>query len=121
MVKVAAGHTTAFVFHILRMGAIAFAVMLSLGTPIATAADTCGTPENPAADSLRYVEYFLSKPQDSAGCAVKVVDGHIVVQAPTSNMPRLRHRPGSAHTSPARSPSDTARSGAVHQAGQSCL
>lgn len=85
MVKAAAGHAHACARHIPRMGAIAFALMLPLGVPMATAADTCGTPDNPAPDSLRYVEYFLSRPQDTPGCAVKVIDGHIVVQAPTSN------------------------------------
>ena len=85
MVKAAAGHAHACARHIPRMGAIAFALMLPLGVPMATAADTCGTPDNPAPDSLRYVEYFLSRPQDTPGCAAKVIDGHIVVQAPTSN------------------------------------
>jgi hypothetical protein len=48
---------------------------------IATAADIC----DPKRDNLRYVQYFLSRPQDTPGCALKVVNGDIVADAPTSN------------------------------------
>jgi hypothetical protein len=85
MAKAAADHAKGCAPSIFRTCAVVVAVVLPLGAPMATAADTCGTPDNQARDSLQYVEYFLSRPQDVVGCAVKVVDGHVVVQAPTSN------------------------------------
>jgi hypothetical protein len=60
-----------------------------LGVPLAAAvalgAETCGTQPNEARDSLKYVQYLLSRPQDTPGCAIKVESGHLVVQSPTTN------------------------------------
>ncbi len=47
--------------------------------------ETCGTPPNTAGNNIRYVSYFLSKPQDAGQCEMKVIDGRIVVSAPASN------------------------------------
>ena len=65
--------------------ALAIAV---LATPLSislAAADTCGTPPNTASDELKFVQYFLSRPQDAAACAMQIVNGHLVPQSPITN------------------------------------
>ncbi len=65
------------------------AAALALSSALSSAAlagdQVCGTPPNTAGNNIRYVSYFLSKPQDAASCSMKVVDGRIVVQAPATN------------------------------------
>ena len=60
-----------------------------LATPIciamAAAAATCGEGADAAPDNLRFVQYFLSRIQDAPACAMRVVDGRMVVQSPTTN------------------------------------
>jgi hypothetical protein len=60
---------------------LAFPAAISL----AAAADVCGTPPNTGRDSLKFVQYMLSKPQDVPGCAMQVANGRVVPQAPNSN------------------------------------
>ena len=43
----------------------------------------CGADTEP--DFLPYVQYFLSRPQDAPACAMRVVNGRLVIQPPTSN------------------------------------
>ena len=59
--------------------------LLPLCFSVATAADTCGTGPNAARDNLKFVQYFLSRPQDAPGCAMQVVNGQIVIQSPNTN------------------------------------
>jgi hypothetical protein len=61
------------------------AVTLPLTASLAVAADTCGTQPNVGRDSLKFAQYFLSKPQDAPGCAMEVVNGHIAIKSPTTN------------------------------------
>ena len=61
----------------------------ALATPLfalpVVAADSCGEGPAAAPDNLRFVQYFLSRPQDAPACAMAVVNGRLVVQAPTTN------------------------------------
>ncbi len=59
----------------------ALAVALAVASPVKAAEGVCKKRDN----NIRWVSYLMSKPQDAAQCAMKVVDGKIVVQAPTSN------------------------------------
>ena len=68
-----------------RMAAATLAFSFALSSPVLAADQVCGKPPNTAGNNIRYVTYFLSKPQDAAQCSMKVVDGRIVVQQPTSN------------------------------------
>jgi hypothetical protein len=52
---------------------------------LAYAADMCGTDPNVASDHLKFVQYFLSRPQDAPGCSMQVANGHLVVPGPTTN------------------------------------
>ncbi len=51
--------------------------------PAAWSADICTTSQAP--DSLKYVQYFLSRVQDQPGCAMHVVEGRLVAQQPVTN------------------------------------
>jgi hypothetical protein len=51
--------------------------------PMTRADDLCATRNTP--DNLKYVQYFQSRVQDAAGCAMRVVDGRIVVDQPVTN------------------------------------
>src|SRR4051794_38774427 len=68
-----------------RRSAVVLAIGGLLVAPAEAAAPTCGTDPNTASDNLRFVQYFLSRPQDAAGCAMEVADGRIVVKAPVTN------------------------------------
>ncbi|EJN14287.1 hypothetical protein PMI42_02134 [Bradyrhizobium sp. YR681] len=59
-------------------------IMMSLVTAqSALAADICTTSQTP--DSLRWVQYYLSRPQDAPGCAMRVENGMLIAVPPVSN------------------------------------
>jgi hypothetical protein len=64
---------------------VALGLAFPFATSFAAAADVCGTPPNVGNDNLKYVQYLLSKPQDSPGCSMKVVNGRLVIQEPVTN------------------------------------
>lgn len=64
---------------------VALGLAFPFAISFAAAADVCGTPPNVGKDNLKYVQYLLSKPQDSPGCSMKVVNGRLVIQEPTTN------------------------------------
>jgi hypothetical protein len=65
-----------------KLGALA--VLALIGTsPVSRAADICTTTNT--TDNLKYVQYFLSRVQDVPGCAMRVVDGHVVVEGSITN------------------------------------
>jgi hypothetical protein len=51
--------------------------------PAVSAADICTTSGSP--DSLKWVQYFQSRPQDAPGCAMRVENGGLVAQPPVTN------------------------------------
>jgi hypothetical protein len=51
--------------------------------PAVYAADICTTSGAP--DSLKWVQYFISRPQDAPGCAMRVDNGRLVAQPPITN------------------------------------
>src|SRR5215213_11544067 len=58
-------------------------VMSFVTVPLLHAADICTTSGAP--DSLKWVQYFLSRPQDAPGCAMGFQNGRLVVQPPVTN------------------------------------
>jgi hypothetical protein len=59
-------------------------VVMCLATvPAVYAADICTTSNAP--DSLKWVQYFVSRPQNMPGCAMRVDDGRLVAQPPVTN------------------------------------
>jgi hypothetical protein len=64
--------------------ALAVAALVLLHVSSAAVADTCG-PGRGAPDNLRFVEYFLSRPQDAPACTMQVVNGRLLVQSPITN------------------------------------
>ena len=70
--------------HLRRAKAVSAAGAVALCVAGGAAAETCG-PGKGVPDSLKYVQYFLSRPQDAAGCAMTVVNGRLAVQAPVTN------------------------------------
>ncbi len=70
---------------ILAAWALSSALSLAVSTAALAADAVCGKPPNTATNDIRWVTYLLSKPQDAAQCSMEVVNGKIVVKAPTSN------------------------------------
>src|SRR5271166_6077300 len=68
-----------------RKALTAAVVATPLCISLAAAAGTCGNGPDAAPDNLRFVQYFLSRPQDMPACAMQVVNGRIVVPPPTTN------------------------------------
>jgi hypothetical protein len=68
-----------------RNALTAAVVATPLCISLAAAAGTCGNGPDAAPDNLRFVQYFLSRPQDMPACAMQVVNGRIVVPPPTTN------------------------------------
>lgn len=59
------------------------AAALCLAALPAVAADICTNAGAP--DSLRWVQYFMSRPQNAPGCAMRVENGRLVPVAPITN------------------------------------
>jgi hypothetical protein len=58
-------------------------VMCLAAAPAVDAADICTTSNTP--DSLKWVQYFMSRPQDAPGCAMRIENGRLVAQTPITN------------------------------------
>ena len=62
-------------------------IVMSLVTAhSALAADICTTTQT--SDNLKWVQYYLSRPQDAPGCAMRVENGVLVPVPPVQRRPR---------------------------------
>src|SRR5262249_7766655 len=68
--------------RVMRRGFLTAACVVALSTAV-DAADICQTAGAP--DSLRWVQYFLSRPQNAPGCAMRLENGRLVAQAPVTS------------------------------------
>ncbi|MBV8838565.1 MAG: hypothetical protein JO000_18680 [Alphaproteobacteria bacterium] len=62
------------------------AIIALLALPAAVdAADICQSSDPPTPDSLRWVQYFMSRAQNAPGCAMRLENGRLVAQPPVTN------------------------------------